>query len=236
MSSLDCFDDRIYFCSLLSLLAIGLITALKKRSLDECLTTLFTNYTIVFLNQIKVQSKHLSDRIMTSIWLIMSIALVAAYSGVMYERLIRREPIASLKSLNELLDENSLWKNSKVYTFFGIGTFDELFMRALDNHDSIEKKLFNRSVEIDPLEMQFDHRILEKMFKNILENNYILSSNRLLIYNFLNIAKLKFPSLMSEYEEGVDYLVSDTDVTKPYFLPVFPTESGLGYIDYLNDM
>lgn len=234
MSYLDCFDDRIYLWSLLSLLAIGFFAVMKKQSFKELLNTLLTHLIDTFSNHTISRTKHLSDRILVGVCLMVSVVLVAAYSGVMYAKLMRVEPITTLKSLMELIDDKGLWKNSKLYTFYGIGTFDELFVRALLDRNSVEKRLFNRSLQIDQLRMHFDDQILKTALKDIFESNYVLSANRLLIYHFINRAKIKFPELMAHYEEGNEFLVSETEVMKPYFLTVLAP--GLELVVQLNHM
>lgn len=234
MSYLDCFDYRIYISILVTSLFISLLVSLKNKSFSNSFKIFCTYLSIIAFNLVHFKHREFKDRLMSGPCLIASVLLLSVYSGLFYERLIRGQPIERLESLNQLLVNNTDWSQKNLYVILGFGAFDELYTHKFKNQSIIYDKLFYRSELIDPLEIQFNPNFTKEIFKNIMTKDTVLSANRLLAYSILEQVRSLYPELIENYEEGVDYYISNTDIIEPYFLMTFKKDYQIDHLTMLN--
>lgn len=213
--------------------------ALKAKSFFAFFGTFCSYFSVFLSNPLKFRSKGLTEKVLAGFWLIASVVILAFFSGSLYERLIRGQPIESLESMDQLLQPNSHWSRSKMFVVVGVGEFDRLttgMFQSGDNQTSLEHKLFKRSEIIDPMEILFDLNFTKQLFLDIMEKNDVLSLNKLHIYYYLNNLKSLYPELVSQYVEGIDYYISQTTVSSPYFLLTYENDFEKDYRKSLNIM
>ena len=218
---LDCLSYEIYIIIAISILVTKVILYLKRY--------------LAKTNHIDGTglSKHVVNMFII-FQLFFGFLITSLYSGELYDRLISGQPIDRVNKLHDLLEKPN-WKGSIIKNIVGFGIFDQMFAENIDEYkskkDTCLMTYLKRSELIDPIELKFNSSV----FSDIMENNNVLSGDRLIIYQLLNELHSKPGNLLTTYEEDIDYYISHSEHMKPYFLITFKHMFG-EYLPVLNKM
>ena len=199
MSFFACFQPEVYYTLLATLLIISLtISAINRKILY--FFGHFWNYISVLLSHShSFRATRLSEALVSGVWLMSCTVLLAAFSGLLREQLLRPDPIYWIDSLLDLYQRNEL-----VIQTHGGGYF-ETYTRTNHLTDSMANN-FNDRFEISDWSNIFD----EIDYPGICEGRTAVVS----VLEWLHIMKDKL-----NCEEDIDYHISLVEeVSTPMFL------------------
>src|SRR5690348_9841156 len=92
MKNFQCFDNEIYLAILLSILILSCVTAINTKKIK---TSLWIYISIILSDNysIRMNSKSV-NRILFGVWLLVCTVLLAAFSGILRDRLMKTDMAA----------------------------------------------------------------------------------------------------------------------------------------------
>lgn len=88
--------------------------------------------------------------------------------------------------------------------------------------DHFSSMLIKRAIFEDPLELFFSNQLQRNLFEEVLQNNAVITGNKLAIYYYLRKAQKDWPQLMDHFIDGLDYYVSKPKERSCYYLGTMP--------------
>ena len=115
----ETMDFRIYIFILLSVFIMSLVVAIPRVSINVFFSNLWSHLSIILSDNYSVKSAVMStaDRLMIGVWLMSCTVLLAAFSGLIRELMIKPKPIYWIDSLDDLAE----WKHLTIWTTSATG-------------------------------------------------------------------------------------------------------------------
>ena len=137
----ETMDYRIYFSILASVIIISLVMAISRTSIKTFVSN-FWSYLSVILSDthsIKNAVKSTAERLLTCVWLMSCTVLLAAFSGLLRDLMIKPKPIYWIDSWDDLAE----WKHLAIYTTYAS---DVNYYISFSSNESIAQNFAKRMV------------------------------------------------------------------------------------------
>lgn len=207
-----CFDIEIYYAIFVSLILFSSLYALKNNSLKIFFKTVWTYTSIILSDNYSIKLSKNFDRYMAGLWLISCTILLAAFSGQLWNRLMRAQTIDMIRSWNDLYFLPQ-WKHLKIQTFKDLDFY--LFTEQIDSEmaNNFAERLDNSTL-VDP----YDFLLGEKSYDS-LDMEGVLKGTTVQCYEdvFLQIFKQNY--IRKGFREDIDFHISEEGGGySPYFV------------------
>ena len=205
----ESFDDNIYLATIASSLAMSLLVAISHRSIKTFFSYLWSYLSVILSDYYALKIESRIDRLLTGVWLMSCTVLLAAFSGVLRELMIRAKPIYWIDTWEDL----SKWKHLRIDTFKATG-----LANYLDNfkHEPLAIEL-NKTINYLDYDLFKDGR---KSYDKDLDYQGFKNGHAAFVddYNYVEFFKR---NLISGYGlvEDIDIHISESDDLAS--LPVF---------------
>jgi len=205
--------------------------ALKDRSLMSFWTSVWNSLSILLSDFISMPINSMVERQLTTGWILASVLLLSIFSGELYENMVKEKPNNKIEKFDELLSKPE-WSESKIYCVFGFQVFDKIYFGSgadtLDNNKYAP--LISRTNPLIMFDM-LDLMVRKQIISDIMNKNYVYSDPRLATILILNTIRSE-----SNYEEGVDYYVSEKESYEPFYIVSVNEEFTQILMNKLNTM
>ena len=216
------------------MIAISIVKTSTMKTIGSFISS-FIRY-LWKLSSLSLKRNDIMSDILSTIWLLLSVVILGSFSGSLYGRLMIRRPPETLDSMEMLLQENNSWSKSKLLIVLGVGEFDVMLMDIIENRSSVARSLFERFELVDPFDILYTPNVAKESFEGIMKGNDVMSLNQMHAYYVINMIASNDINFMSNFEEGIDYHISDTDTIEPYFLLTYKNQFNGKYLKALNSM
>ena len=98
----ECFEPQVYLTLLATLLIISLIVSAINRKILYFYDSLWKYTSVLLSHSHSLQSNRISERLLSGVWLMSCTVLLAAFSGLLRDHLLRPDPIYWIDSLQDL--------------------------------------------------------------------------------------------------------------------------------------
>ena len=109
----ECFEPDVYYTLLVTLLIITLTVSAINRNILYFFGYLWKYTSVLLSHSHLININRKSERLLSGLWLMSCTVLLAAFSGLLRNQLLRPDPIYWIDSLQDLYQ----WKELKIQTF-----------------------------------------------------------------------------------------------------------------------
>ena len=199
VSFFECFEPEIYYTLLATLLITSLTISVIKRRIQDFFSYIWIFTSVLLSNSHSIKRKSLSDRVLTGVWLMSCIVLLAAFSGLLRDQLLRPDPIYWIDSFQDLYE----WKG-QIQTSKG-GYFNTFIQNNLN--DPMANNFRNRLNVTAGLVNKDDSAI---DYRGICEGRTAVVT----VLQWLQMMKVK----LTDCREDIDYHISRMEeISQPMF-------------------
>ena len=157
------------------------------------------------------------SRFLATKWLLTLTVLLPIFSGEFYNFLIRARPHDLLEDIDGLTTEH--WKDSKVYSLYLVGIFDQLVDARFKGTDPKLAQLSDRTEWLDTFSMVLSDKPFKKLFAEIISENSVFLTNGLFAYYLIQRLRRHSPEF-AYYEQGVHYHIANLANSKTFFINI----------------
>ena len=195
------FDYSNYIAIILSMIIMSLVVAISRKSMQTFFEYFWSYLSVILSDYYSLKIKSRIDKLFTGVWLMSCTVLLAAFSGLLRDRLLEPQPIYWIDSWKDLAQREHL----KIHTFdtSGISIYTSTFPT-----ETLTQNLAKRikRIKIDEFEVgnkSFDYDL---DYRGIVNGEVAFSEND----DYLNILK---QNLITRYGliEDIDFHISRTD-------------------------
>ena len=109
------FDIEVYISLVSIMIVMSLVVAIHKHSMKTFFSALWSYASVILSDYYSLQIESRIDRILSGIWLMSCTVLLAAFSGLLRELMIRPKPICWIDSWDDLMLDK--WKDVEIQLF-----------------------------------------------------------------------------------------------------------------------
>ena len=194
---------------------MAFVICLKNKSINSFFITIWMCLSVILSDYYSMKINKGFDRFMSGIWLLVCSVLLAAFSGQIWNLLIRSQPIDSIDSLDDLYSKPQ-WSNATIFTLEYLD-----FAEFADKVDSPMAKNFKKRIKLlDAFDFIFvgKFKYSEDVINRFLNGKLVFAFDKLSLHYFKNF-HLKNRGL----NEGFDLHISRFgDGMRPYFVYFTP--------------
>ena len=231
---LNCWDHNIYLALFLSIVAIGCVYGLIKRSFNAMLESMWSYTSVLLSDYFAIKVKNLKPRFLAIIWLLVNTLLLSLYAGFLYDFIIRGQIVDKIEKKEELVSKPN-WMNTTIYSIDD--ATGDYFYWGLTQSDGIALQLFERHELLDLLEVYFNANKRKAIFEEVLRNKAVITGNKLNTFLQLRKVQMEWPIFMANYIEGLDFFISKPETDpKCYYLGWNKDVFNQMVLDILNEV
>ena len=121
----ESFDKEIYLSILLVMIIMALVVFTYRKSVKVFFTTLWSYASVLLSDYYSLRIDNRINRLLTGVWLMSCTVLLAAFSGILRNLMIKAKPILWIDSWDDLLE----WKGLEIQAFHtsGLGAYIEKY-------------------------------------------------------------------------------------------------------------
>ena len=193
---MECFDLEVYYCIIASIVVISGVISVYRKSVKVFISNLWSYSSVIINGSYNLDQSCTFTMIISSNWLFMCVILMASFSGMLKDLLIKPRPIHFIDSWDDLVN----WKHVQIHTTI-LSSLVNFVRKNPDHYWSKEiinnKRLitFQPSILNTNLDKAFD-------FDGIAKGKVAL----LLPSQYLNV--LKYNLVERGLEEDIDFHIS----------------------------
>ena len=208
----ESMDYRVYILLLLSVIVMSLVVAIPRASINSFLSNVWSHLSIILSDTYSVKTAVMStaDRLLTGVWLMSCFVVLAAFSGLLRDLMIKPKPIYWIDSWDDLAE----WQHMKIATSSVGGIEDYITNFA---NESMAQNFVKRKVLINIDDLYNDPKRWDTDFdyEGVRDGRVALVGDLF----YLNILK---QNLFSRYGmiEDLDFHISKSDnlISQPSFI------------------
>ena len=181
---IECFDSEVYYCIIASIIVISGVISGYRKSVKIFISN-FWSYSSVLINgSYKLDQSCSLTMILSSNWLLMSVILMASFSGMLKDLFIKPRPILWVDTWDDLVNWKELklqtTKYSSLVNFIGKNP-DHYISKEIVNNERL--KLFETSLANQNLDKISDFDgvmngkvalVFPSQYLHVLKNNLIV--------------------------------------------------------------
>ena len=133
------FQIEIYYSIIISILVLSLVIGVSKLSVKFFFSTIWSYISVILSHFDSLKIESTVDRLLTGIWLLSCITLMAAFSGILKDLLITSLPIFSIDTLDNLMDR----ENIRIDTFVKTGFIEYIEKIDRYKHSKLKNIIIN---------------------------------------------------------------------------------------------
>ena len=222
-------DNETYAFIIISLITFGLLFALIKRKFSVFWSTVWDFASVILSDIFARRITGNIQRIIAGIWLMVCIVLLSLYSGGLYEKLVRKQPIDKIDSWNDLYS-NPRFKDVAIYTVVG-----SQLATMIDEEDPspMIQNFKKRTLYFSAAEVVYDKAYRDSIVESIAKGDAVLMYGNRFIINSL-IYQWNYTSF--KQSEGIDFVISKHGIgVRPHFF-VFTNRTQNVFKQQINKM
>ena len=210
-----CFKPEVYYAILLSILVISCVYSAQRKSLKRLVETAWAFISAILSQCHSYPDKTLFDHLMSCPWLIGCVIMIAGFSGILRDQILKGEDIHWIDSLSDLYN----WKPITKLQYHEFGDFNNYLVK--NDYDPM-RKYFNTKIrhcytlnikKSGSQDQKSDCKQTKKLdFQGVVDGSTAMIFQTNLIY----LVKRELYKI--GWIEDVDYHVSKSDT---YSQPVF---------------
>jgi hypothetical protein len=192
-----CFECEVYYSLIVSLLITTLIITAINRSLKSLFHYLWLYSSVLLSKTMLIKPKTGLERVLSSVWLMSCTVLLAAFSGLLRDQLLKPEPIYWVDSWEDLYRREDLTIESR------IGSHLDNFITTVNDSIAIN---FRSRYKVDAEGEEINYRD-------------ILMGKVALVRNLDDLSLYKKVLISRDIREDIDFHISRYgDTPQPLFL------------------
>ncbi len=187
---------------------------LKNRTLKNYIVIVWQYVSVILSDYFSMRTNGHYNRSFAGIWLLLCNVLLAAYSGHLWDLLVRPQQIDKIDSWDDLYTKPQ-WNTLKIRTleYFDFAEF------VLNDKSEMAQNFKKRTIILNPFEYLFDDNMHENTLNGIFSGKEVFVTDNLILHYYKSDDKYKM--FMSQYNEGFDFHISETGAgLKPYFIVI----------------
>ena len=168
-SFFNCFDYQIIVSIIISLISFGIICVLINAKIKAFFSTIWELSSVLLSDIIARRINGNIKRLLTGIFLLSCVLLLSLFSGGLYEKLIRKQPIDRINSLEDLFTKPG-------FNTMKILAPEFLELNGFIEYDSSEMALNfkNRTVLFDAYDLFWNESYRNSIFDDVRSSKAVI--------------------------------------------------------------